>query len=112
VEDIERDLYHVEWGNSMVAFHHGDRGFNPNKIALHIADTVDCWSRCRDRHVFTGHVHHDSMKDLGGIKWWSLRAFCPPDEYGCTFTPRRALQVLTFCKKKGHINTRIEPIIR
>lgn len=112
VEDIERDLYSIEWGRSLIAAHHGDRGFNPNKLALHIADTVPYWSKCKDRHALTGHIHHDSMKDLGGIKWWSLRAFCPPDEYGSGFTSRRALQVLTFSKIKGHVNTRIEPILR
>lgn len=112
VEDIERDLYAVEWGRSLIAFHHGDKGFNPNRLALHIADTVPFWSRCKDRHAITGHIHHDSLKDLGGIKWWSLRAFCPADEYGSGFSSRRALQVWTFSKTKGHVNTRVEPILR
>lgn len=112
VEDIERDLYAVEWGRSLIAFHHGDKGFSPNRLALHIADTVPFWSRCKDRHAITGHIHHDSLKDLGGIKWWSLRAFCPADEYGSGFSSRRALQVWTFSKTKGHVNTRVEPILR
>ena len=100
IEDAARDLYWIRHGGSLIAAHHGDKG-KPERLAMFLADTCPEWSLTRDRHVMTGHIHHDSTKDFPGVKWWSLRAFCPPDEYGAPFGGRRALQALTFCGKKG-----------
>ena len=100
IEDAARDLYWIRHGGSLVAAHHGDKG-RPERLAMYLAETCSEWSLTRDRHVLTGHIHHDSTKDFPGVKWWSLRAFCPPDEYGASFGGRRALQALTFDGKKG-----------
>jgi hypothetical protein len=111
IEDAARDLYWIRHGNSLVASHHGDKG-HPQRLAMHLADTCPEWSVTRDRHILTGHIHHDSIKDFPGVKWWSLRAFCPPDEYGASFSGRRALQSLTFDDKRGLKMHLIEGIYR
>ncbi len=100
IEDAARDLYWIRHGGSLIAAHHGDKG-KPERLAMYLADTCPEWSATRDRNILTGHIHHDSTKDFPGVKWWSLRAFCPPDEYGASFGGRRALQALTFDGKKG-----------
>jgi hypothetical protein len=111
VERNPRDLFTIQHGICLVAAHHGDRA-QPQRLAMAIADECPYWSMTRDRHIISGHVHHDSTKDFPGVKWWSLRAFCPPDEYGSTFGPRRALQALTFHDKNGLILHGIEGIRR
>jgi len=104
VDKSPRDLLMVQHGNSLIAAHHGDKA-PPQRLAMVIADVCPFWSDTRDRHVFTGHVHHDSSKDFPGIKWHSMRAFCPPDAYGAGFAPRRALQAMVFHDKKGLVLT-------
>jgi len=111
VESAERDLYWYRHGKSLIAAHHGDKA-PAQRLCMVLADSCPEWSMARDRHVLTGHIHHDSVKDFPGVKWWSLRAFCPADEYGSTFGPRRALQALTFCDKDGLVLQGIEPIWR
>jgi hypothetical protein len=111
IEDAARDLYWIRHGRSLVAAHHGDKG-GAQRLSMVLADTCPEWSLARDRHILTGHVHHDSIKDYPGVKWWSLRAFCPPDEYGSSFGSRRALQSLTFCAKRGLKRHAIEGIYR
>lgn len=111
IEDAQRDTYCIRHGVALVASHHGDR-HPAQRLAMHLADTCPEWSIARDRHLLTGHIHHDSIKDFPGVKWWSLRAFCPADEYGAGFSSRRALQSLTFCAKDGLIMQAIEPIRR
>lgn len=111
IEDAQRDTYWIKHGISLVASHHGDR-HPAQRLAMHLADTCPHWSSTRDRHIMTGHIHHDSIKDFPGVKWWSLRAFCPADEYGAGFSSRRALQAMTFCEKDGLIMQAIEPIRR
>jgi hypothetical protein len=111
IEDAARDLFWIRHGGSLIAAHHGDKG-KPERLAMYMADTCPDWSLTRDRHILTGHIHHDSTKDFPGVKWWSLRAFCPPDEYGSRFGGRRALQALTFDGKKGLRVHGIEGIYR
>ncbi len=104
VDRSPRDLLMVQHGNSLIAAHHGDKS-PPQRLAMMIADVCPFWSDTRDRHCFTGHIHHDSSKDFPGIKWHSMRAFCQPDAYGAGFAPRRALQAMLFHDKKGLVLT-------
>lgn len=111
VEKTPRDLFMMQHGNCLIAAHHGDKS-PPQRLAMMIADVCPFWSATRDRHVFTGHIHHDSSKDFPGIKWHSLRAFCPPDAYGAGFAPRRALQAMVFHDTKGLVLTAHDGIWR
>lgn len=111
IDKSPRDMFYIRHGRSLIAAHHGDRA-QPQRLAMVVADECPFWSETKDRHIFTGHIHHDSVKDYPGVKWWSLRAFCPPDEYGASFAPRRALQAMVFSDKKGLVLQAIEPIQR
>jgi hypothetical protein len=111
VVPAQKDLYWYRHGVSLIAAHHGDKG-TAQRLCMVLADTCPEWSGTRDRHVFTGHVHHDSIKDFPGVKWWSLRAFAPPDEYGSYFGGKRALQGIVFDAKKGFKRQEIEGVER
>lgn len=111
VEPAERDVYWYRHGKSLVSFHHGDKR-NARDLAMFLADTCPEWSSARDRHILTGHIHHDSVKDFPGVKWWSLRAFCPADDYGAMFAGRRALQGFVYSASHGLKMNVIEAIER
>jgi len=113
VEKNPRDLFMTQWGRCLVAAHHGDKA-PPERQILNIADICPFWSETRHRHYFTGHVHKDQSRDIGGMKWESLRAFCPPDSYAASmgYSGRRALQALTFDKQDGLVLRAIDPIER
>lgn len=111
IDKSPMDLLMFRHGNSLIAAHHGDKS-PPQRLAMMIADVCPFWSEVRYRHVITGHIHHESAKDFPGIKWESLRAFCPPDAFGAGFSPRRALQAMVFDKVKGRILTAHDPIDR
>lgn len=68
----------------------------------------------KHRHLFTGHVHHDQAKDVGPLRFESLRAFCPPDAYAASmgYGGRRALQAVTFHKQNGLVLRALDPIER
>lgn len=107
------DLFHMSWGVGLIAAHHGDRS-KPERLALEIADTCPEWSSTRQRYVFTGHVHHTQIKDLGAIQWESLRAFCPRDAYaaGHHYSSRRQMQSITFHKDDGLVLRAYDPVTR
>lgn len=76
VEKEPRDLFMMQWGRCLISAHHGDKA-KPDRLAMYLSDVCPFWSDTRHRHIFTGHIHHDSAKDLGPMRWESLRAFCP-----------------------------------
>lgn len=106
-----RDLFMYQWGKCAIFAHHGDKA-KPQQLALYLSDVAPFWSETRHRHILTGHVHHDAAKDLGPIRWESLRAFCPPDAYAASmgYGGRRALQALTFHREDGLILRAMDPI--
>lgn len=113
IDKDPRDLFMKQWGRSAIFAHHGDRG-KPERMALYISDICPFWSETRHRHYFVGHVHHDNAKDIGPLRYESLRAFCPPDSYaaGMGYGPRRALQAITFNKQDGIVLRALDPIER
>ncbi|SFI81097.1 hypothetical protein [Aerobium aerolatum] len=113
VEKSPRDLFMKQWGRSAIFAHHGDKG-KPTQMALYISDVCTFWSETRHRYYLTGHVHHDNAKDIGPLRYESLRAFCPPDSYaaGMGYGARRALQALTFHNHDGLVLRAIDPIER
>jgi hypothetical protein len=113
VEKEPRDLFMMQWGKCAIFAHHGDKG-KPQQMALYLSDVCPFWSQTRHRHYLTGHVHHDQAKDLGPLRYESLRAFCPPDAYaaGMGYGARRALQSITFHKQDGLVLRALDPIDR
>lgn len=113
VEKDPRDLFMMQWGKCAIFAHHGDKG-KPQQMALYLSDVCEFWSQTRHRHYLTGHVHHDHAKDIGPLRYESLRAFCPPDAYaaGMGYSSRRALQSLTFHRQDGLVLRALDPIDR
>jgi hypothetical protein len=113
VEKDPRDLFMMQWGKCAIFAHHGDKG-KPQQMALYLSDVCPFWSQTRHRHYLTGHVHHDHAKDLGPLRYESLRAFCPPDAYAASmgYGGRRALQSMTFHKQDGLVLRAMDPIDR
>lgn len=113
VEMEPRDLFMRQWGASAIFAHHGDKA-KPQQIALYLSDVCPFWSATKHRHYFSGHVHHDQAKDIGPLRWETLRPFCPPDAYAASmgYGARRALQSVTFHREDGLVQRNYDPIQR
>lgn len=107
------DLFMAQWGKCLIAAHHGDKA-PPERLTLYLSDVCPFWSGTRHRYCFTGHVHKDQARDVGPLRWESLRAFAPPDAYaaGMGYSGRRAMQALTFHKRDGLVLRALDPIER
>lgn len=111
VEKDPRDLFMFQWGRSAILAHHGDKR-KPQDMVMLAANACPFWSDTKHRHFLTGHIHHDSAKDFPGIRWESVRAFCPPDAYGALFGGKRTLQAMTFHLSDGLVLRAMDPIER
>ena len=113
VDKDPRDIFMKQWGRCLIAAHHGDKA-RAERMTLYLSDICPFWSDTRHRFCFTGHVHHDHSKDIGPLKWESLRAFTAPDAYASSmgYASRRALQAITFHRRDGVVLRAIDPIER
>lgn len=113
IEKNPQDLFTYQWGRCLISAHHGDKAL-PERLSLYLSDVCPFWSETRHRHCFTGHVHKDQAKDVGPVRWESLRAFCPPDSYAASigYSGRRAMQAITFHKQDGLVLRALDPIER
>lgn len=113
IEKNPRDLFMMQWGKCLISAHHGDKA-KPDRLTMYLSDVCPFWSTTRHRHMFTGHIHSDNSKDLGPLRWESLRAFCPSDSYaaGMGYASRRAMQSVTFHKQDGIVLRALDPIER
>lgn len=113
--DARIDLYMRQWGSSAVFVHHGDKRWTQPGIAVSVlSDVCPFWSATRHRHLFTGHYHKDSFRDLGSLRIEGLRPFCPLDAYasGMGYVGRRALQAITFHVEDGIVMRTADPVDR
>jgi hypothetical protein len=113
IEKNPHDLFMMQWGKCLISAHHGDKA-KADRLTMYLSDVCPYWSDTRHRYMLTGHIHHDAAKDVGPLRWESLRAFCPPDAYaaGMGYASRRALQAMTFHKQDGLVLRAIDPIER
>lgn len=111
IEKSPRDLFMKQWGRCAIFCHHGDRA-PAERLALYVSDVCPFWSETKHRHCFVGHTHRDHAKDVGPLRWESLRAFTAPDAYaaGMGYSGRRALQAMTFHMLDGLVLRAFDPI--
>lgn len=111
IDDDGYDLFMARWGACLISAHHGDKA-PPERLTLLISDVCPYWSETKHRYCFTGHIHKDQARDIGPLRWESLRAFAPPDAYaaGMGYSSRRALQAITFHSRDGLVLRAIDPV--
>ena len=100
------EFFVMEWGKVMIASHHGDKA-KAERLVMHMADEwAVIWGRTRYRFYFTGHRHHASLLDVGGVQVEQLRAAAPRDAYAAShgYSSRSEVQAITYHKDSGEVS--------
>jgi hypothetical protein len=98
-------LWVWEFGRNMLVAHHGDKT-KPDRIVMQAADVhAPIWGRTHWRYCDTGHIHHDSSKDIGGMFWESHRAITTRDAAaaGFGYTGRSTMKCVTVHRDRGEV---------
>jgi len=81
VETTENDYLIQEFGTNMIVAHHGDKA-KPEQLVMFAADQFSkVWGRTKHRLILTGHIHHETRRDVGGATVESMRSMAPRDDY-------------------------------
>lgn len=72
--------YH-RFGKVLLGAHHGDRVKMADLPLLMAVDRPQDWGETEFRYVDTGHIHHDVVKEIQGVRVESLRTLAAKDPY-------------------------------
>lgn len=106
VQKVPGEFWVYEFGQVMLAAHHGDKA-KAQQMVLFLADEYpEMWGRTRHRYLFTGHLHHHRSQDIGGVQWEQLRALAARDAYAVShaYSARAQLQGITLHRAMGEVS--------
>jgi hypothetical protein len=94
------------FGANLIGFNHGHR-VKPTELALTMAaDCSDDWSACPNRYFYTGHVHHETRKEIHKVKIETLNTLAGSDGYHREggYRSVRSMRIDTYHRRWGRIN--------
>ena len=75
------DLMPSIWRWTGLGAHHGDKVKMADLPLLMAVDRPEDWGATVYRHISTGHIHHDVVKEVQGVRVESLRTLAAKDPY-------------------------------
>jgi len=99
------EYQYVEFGKVLVGVAHGDKIKPADLESIMASDMPEMWGRTFHRYWYTGHVHHDQIKEYRGCKFESFRTLAAKDAWhaGKGYRSGRDLKVIILHKKYGEV---------
>jgi len=72
---------YFEYGKNLLGFTHGDGTKLQDLPFLMANEASDSWSRTKHRAFFTGHLHHEMVKDFKGVKVFQMPSLSGSDRW-------------------------------
>jgi hypothetical protein len=100
------EFYVREFGVNMIVLHHGDKAKPERLVHFAAAEWPEIWGRTKHRLALSGHVHHDTRKDVGGMAFESVGTIIPRDfhAYSHAYAARRGLVSITLDRIQGEVS--------
>jgi hypothetical protein len=97
------EFYVYEFGQNMLLLHHGDRAKPERLVTFAASEWPHIWGRTRHRIALSGHVHHVTRKEIGGMAFESLGTIIPKDvhAYSHAYSAARTLVSITMHREDG-----------
>jgi len=105
VDTSPRHFHYFRFGKNLVGTHHG-HGAKMDKLPLIMAtDKADEWGQTQYRYWWTGHVHHDQVKDFEGCRVESFRILAPQDAWAANkgYRSGRDMKAIVLHKEYGEV---------
>lgn len=104
--DSAAEFYVHEHGRNMILLHHGDRAKPERLVHYAAANWPEVWGRTKYRIAFSGHVHHEVVKEVGGMRFESVGTIIPRDAYAAShgYFAQRALVSITMDANEGEVS--------
>jgi DNA-binding Lrp family transcriptional regulator len=97
---------YYEFGQNLIGMAHGD-GIKMDKLdSVMASDVPQMWGRTTKRKWYTGHIHHQSLKEYPGCVVESFRSLAPKDNwhYKSGYRAGRDAVVIALDKDYGEVS--------
>jgi hypothetical protein len=97
-------VWHYVHGTVLIASAHGHAPKAEDMPAILAADFPEDWGRTKTRHVYVGHVHHQTVREYRGCTVESLRVHGAKDAWthSMGYRAKRTVIMDVWHKDKGH----------
>ncbi|WP_282026868.1 hypothetical protein [Limimaricola cinnabarinus] len=104
--DHAGEFYAHEFGRNMLLLHHGDKAKPERLVHFAAAEWPEMWGRTRHRLALSGHIHHATAREIGGMTLESVGTIIPRDAYAHShgYSARRGLVSITLHRTQGEIS--------
>lgn len=103
VDTSPNPFYFKRFGVNLIGGVHGDKT-KPRDLPLILANRrPDDWAASTTRHMHSGHIHHDTLGELGGVHVYTHRAPVAQDAYHSAngYLSGRSMRSFTYHVEKG-----------
>lgn len=97
--------YHEVWGSSLIVSHHGHTTKGEALPGIVAAEARKLWGQTEATYIYTGHVHHDSLREFPGATVETVNTLAARDAYAAAggWLSRRELKLDVFDKTHGRV---------
>ena len=103
IPDNYSKFTHLEFGNSLIVLHHGDK-INPQRIYESVTKRLSVeWGRTKYRFGWVGHLHHKESKEIGGMLFEQFNILASSDSWaaGAGFGSSRSMTCIVLSEDYG-----------
>ena len=80
--DVSPSVFtYYEWGANLIGIHHGHTCKVDKLPGVMATDRAEAWGRCRNRYWWTGHVHHEALREYPGVSVETFGTLAERDAY-------------------------------
>ncbi|MAY64017.1 MAG: hypothetical protein CML29_17580 [Rhizobiales bacterium] len=106
--DTSPDPFHWHrFGVNLIGGVHGDQARMPDLPLIMANIRRQDWADTTTRHFHTGHIHHDTLRETGGVHVYSHRAPVAQDAYHAAhgYLSGRSMRAYTYHAERGFRST-------
>lgn len=105
VDTAPGHFHYFEFGVNLVGTHHGHLAKMDRLPPIMANDQSEAWGRTKHRTWWTGHVHHDQIKEFPGCTVESFGILAAPDAYAAShgYRAKRAMKSIILHREHGEV---------
>ena len=105
VDDTPGEYFFHRFGQTLIGAHHGHR-MKPERMAMKLAtDCREDWGATRYHWFLFGHIHHETVKEVGDVRCESFQTLASNDahHHASGYSAGRSLSSVTLHREDGEI---------